>query len=645
MKTPSARSDAEEKFLNAAYSGKDFDLLRVSSTPSGDSPSRIEDEDRQVRGEFLSEVFVAQATGRKLHRKGVFLRGVHITGSFDLAAATVDVPIVFADCQFDEPIGLLNAKLEALGIFGGAIRGIDGDGLNVRRNLALADGLLSKGSVLLRRAEIGGWLNCKGATFESPGGEAISADGILVHGGVFFGRGFAARGEIRMLGARIGGQLTCNEGVFENPGGDTFSADRLCVDGSLHMGGGFTSKGEVRLLGAKIVGQFNCNGGRFENAGRVALSADGISVGGGIFMSERFVARGEVRVIRAAIKNQLNCEGGIFENPNADAINLDGTSIDGSVHLGNGFRARGDVRLLGAKIKGQLSCIGGVFENPEGYALSANDVSVERGVLLASVVFKGKVDLSHSSLGEIVDDPASWPAKDKLILDGFKCGAFAGEAPVDAASRIDWLRRQRMRLGEFWPQPYEEVIKILRHMGHERDAKEVAIAKQEDLRRFGRLAWYTKSWSWILGHLIGHGYKPWKALIWIGVCVVIGWCAFQRANELGGMRPSKERIYVDPCFSAANGDCNAKGWTPVLSFRGRALGHYLPADYPKFNAFWYSLDVFLPIVDLHQESYWQPTAWNDGGASYRAFMWVFIILGWGLTTIFVVGLTGIVKKD
>ena len=59
---------------------------------------------------------------------------------------------------------------------------------------------------------------------------------------------------------------------------------------------------------------------------------------------------------------------------------------------------------------------------------------------------------------------------------------------------------------------------------------------------------------------------------------------------------------------------------------------------PNFNAIVYSLDTFAPLIDLHQAKYRLPTGWF-----LRAYLWVHIILGWVLTTLLVVGLTGLVQ--
>ena len=62
----------------------------------------------------------------------------------------------------------------------------------------------------------------------------------------------------------------------------------------------------------------------------------------------------------------------------------------------------------------------------------------------------------------------------------------------------------------------------------------------------------------------------------------------------------------------------------------------------------YSIDVFLPIVDFHQEGYWLPGK-TDGlilwAWRYKIWLWLEILFGCFLTTIAVAGLTELVKKD
>ena len=75
---------------------------------------------------------------------------------------------------------------------------------------------------------------------------------------------------------------------------------------------------------------------------------------------------------------------------------------------------------------------------------------------------------------------------------------------------------------------------------------------------------------------------------------------------------------------------------------------------PAFIDLAYSIDTFLPIVDLHQEKHWEPLGPRDetwwSSAWWWAFLpqlylWIHVAAGWILTTIAVAGFTGIVRKE
>jgi hypothetical protein len=88
----------------------------------------------------------------------------------------------------------------------------------------------------------------------------------------------------------------------------------------------------------------------------------------------------------------------------------------------------------------------------------------------------------------------------------------------------------------------------------------------------------------------------------------------------------------------------------------------LPPHYPPFNAFIYSLENFLPVVQLHQDAYWRPNPrhavkWRlrvrrrhiDLGVVpavvLRWYLWVHIIAGWIFTPLLFAGLSGLIRVD
>ena len=119
--------------------------------------------------------------------------------------------------------------------------------------------------------------------------------------------------------------------------------------------------------------------------------------------------------------------------------------------------------------------------------------------------------------------------------------------------------------------------------------------------------------------------------------IMLGWIVFGIGSRAGLIVPTKGDAYISD---------------------DRGEDRRLSDDYPRFDAgvfsldtVVYSLDVFVPLVDLHMASYWLPNA-NRGsvvmglrtGAFLRVYLWFHILAGWVLTTLFVVGLTGLVRR-
>jgi hypothetical protein len=172
--------------------------------------------------------------------------------------------------------------------------------------------------------------------------------------------------------------------------------------------------------------------------------------------------------------------------------------------------------------------------------------------------------------------------------------------------RLAWLRSQKF----FSVQPYEQAAKALRLTGRNKDARRIGRAKQNDLRHYGKLGSAARAWNFLLDVSLGHGYQIWRVVVVAFAVVVVGAILFNHAYMIDGLML-------------------LKGSEP----------------HPDFQPFVYSLDVFLPIVDLHQKEYWIPFTQSGCSYFYIIYLWIHICLGWLLTTLAIAGLTGIVKKD
>jgi hypothetical protein len=254
------------------------------------------------------------------------------------------------------------------------------------------------------------------------------------------------------------------------------------------------AEGEVSLSGAGIGGQLACVGAKFENLGGDALNAQGVRVTEGVFLSG-VTAEGEVRLSGARIGGQLECAGARLENATGKTLNAEGARVTGDVFL-NEVTAEGEVSLSGARIGGQLSCMGARFENAGDDALAAQNMEVGQFYWRGVAAVSGAVDLNGAKAAHLVDDAASWDLVEHLRLNGFLYERIHG--PMTARMRLGWVKRGSFYKGEFRPQPYEQLARVFRAMGHDADRRAVLIEKEtverkhartrmRDQRRFARL--------------------------------------------------------------------------------------------------------------------------------------------------------------
>jgi hypothetical protein len=241
-----------------------------------------------------------------------------------------------------------------------------------------------------------------------------------------------------------------------------------------------------------------------------------------------------------------------------------------------------------------------------------------------------KLDLRFAVVNTLDHSDDSWPERERLWINGLIYNAF-GEVSRGKLN-AQWLQLQPRRINVqptetvFSLQPYEQLAGILKTSGYEAEATEVLIAKQDDLRHFGELNWWAKRWNWFLGVTLKHGYKPHRALWGMLFFIVLGTVFFQAGYWSHLITPANE-LKNEPTARQ---------------------------NYPRFQAFVYSFETFVPLVDLKQKAYWLPNP-NLGsnvipgvrlrwGGLLRIYYWIHIMLGWVLRTLWVAGFSGLVRK-
>lgn len=632
-------------------------------------------------------------------RQGLLFAGKRITGPLDLAELSIDHLLKFSQCEFTDAINLTGARASA-GIHLGqcVIRSVCADRLNVRGDLVL-ERVRSTGFLSLRGAQLTGHLRCTGSKFLPSDGPAFNGEGIVVNGsamfdqshaegeliltsaridgnldmvgawlankagvalmaegirvgtGVFLSEGFKAEGAVRLAHAHVSGTLacsggrfyasparpivldaqliqadeiclnedfkatglvclngstvtrrvTCDNGTFCNEGGITLSANGLyCRD--MYIGRGFSATGEVQLIGTTISNQLNCTKGTFNNQReRIALNADGLICDGRIYLNETRITGG-VQLRNARVKTELNFTNGFLDGQPV-ALNAGGLTCDGNVYLNEHFRAAGPVELVDAMVGGELNCKGGAFTKFDARRLAVGGEFIWRPNHVPE-----EVDVSFADAGRLMDNLNSWPANEKTRLLGFTFRNIDG--PATAQQRICWLKN-----ASYTSDAFQQLSRIYRQKGQDGDAKRFSIEGQRDRRKRGKLTLASRLWSRFLDTTVRYGHEMYRPLLAVLVFGALGTVLFYLAKWHNLMEPVAA----------------SQATTKIESSK-------CTLNYPCFIPYAYAFEIFFPVINLRQLSYWLPSATTGWGSLLLVWVWAAIASGWALSVAIAAGI-------
>ncbi|MEO0612637.1 MAG: hypothetical protein AAFY83_04920 [Pseudomonadota bacterium] len=466
----------------------------------------------------------------------------------------------------------------------------------------------------------------------------LRGDGLVIGRSLYFrgssNRRLIAKKEVWLVGSRIEVQLACNEADFRADSAkevlSSLVCDSMIVGQSVHLID-VMAQGAVSLNSAGIGGQLNCVGSSFHH--------------GYPLTDKKHFA--------------LNCESIVI----ARHLFLARTRPDKNGHTTN-TNATGIVNISGAKIGGSLICRGidldcGTSPEEGTVALTIARATVEQNFLLQDLSLKGDVDLTGASVNELHDEEATWPIEansdvnGRLHLGGFRYRALNPASQFDWKKRKQWLQCQpKSDLGKkFQPDAWTQLTRIYRNTGRDLDAREIAKDREKCrtkmyFSRGRRVAGFLRQ---SLGVFFGYGYDALRAT---GFCVffmVVFAALFWKFERDGVMVPSSNEALI---YSAGLGEADA-----IVP----------PPGYAAFNPLMYSVDLFVPFVNLQQAERWQPRSYVDSAAPRptvgeirenplrllrffdwlvhpKTIMWLEILFGWVFVTTTGLTFSGVLRQ-
>ncbi|WP_299782426.1 hypothetical protein [uncultured Roseobacter sp.] len=449
------------------------------------------------------------------------------------------------------------------------------------------------------------------------------------------------------------------------------NAQGVQVTGSVYLRD-ITAEATVDVNSATIGGQLDCTGATFNATSGHALKAQGAQVKGSVFLRD-ITAEATVYVNSATIGGQLSCTGATFNATSGDALNAQGAQVTGDIFLRN-ITAEATIDVRGATIGGQLGCDGATFNA----ALKAQGAQVAEGFLFRRVrTGQGVIDLNAAQVGTLVDDPHSWPPKDRLILDGFIYSRVENAKFLRLSDRLDWLAKGSTWGHEFYPQPYTQLAKTYREMGQDGDARDILAERERRLLRhrfFSKVTLHNGTpedgvalrqinfhvilWSFLARTVVGYGYHPFRSVMILFALIALSAVFADRAWQTGGITPNSAHVLVSPGWLAHHavegapahvwiGEVIPAGWspdpeTPEQMWRDTAPGR----DWETFNALAYGADIAIPIIAFGQTDAWAPSATRGAWGTFLWWWrWVATTTGWIVTGLAAAAVTGIIRRD
>ncbi|XVS64382.1 hypothetical protein ACQPYE_40115 [Actinosynnema sp. CA-299493] len=624
---------------------------------------------------------------------GLSARNLGSANEVSLAGSTVEGLVDLVDADVAGSLSLRDSTL----VLPDGIA-LHADRLTLAGGL-LAQRVRVTGELRMAGAHVGGYCNFSGGQLTNPLGHSFNGTGLHVGGNLLM-NGCALRGTVLLAGARVDSALTLRgstaaEGRPDedalDPHSDpnaTLVFDRIAVDGDVQLDRGFSSAGTVRMVNAALGGTLSLSGGKFDAMGEAvgeptgygralatdtaeptgfgrALHLDGTTVGGDI-IGRQATVRGQLRMVDLQAKGSLILDGSTLDNPRADAV-LGNRSRIGSnfaarevevtgglelraVHVGANLDLRGSritkpgryrhqpagkpsLDVGGAVIGRDLICARGAKEFVAHGGVRARRAQVGRMATFAGAVLGDKLDAHALNLlgmavqeleltpispprGDVTlrqvrctvldDNEYFWGATGRIDLEEFRYDSL--RHPIDLRDdgevdrRLRWLRQAMRRA--YRPGPYDQFAEMLRAGGNDEHAATVLVEKQrlryravaEGRRWLGPL---VLLWSWLQRAMVGYGYRPARALAWLVVAWLLGSTWFAAGPELAEINADDEL---------------------------------------SWNAWLYTIDLVVPIVDFGNKN-----RWNPPGAS----QWIasgLIVTGWVLATTVAAGVTRLLKR-
>jgi hypothetical protein len=397
---------------------------------------------------------------------------------------------------------------------------------------------------------------------------------------------FEFKGMVNLAGAHFHRRLAITQSIFNNG----VYGFRLVVDGDLAIGGPLGQPGTNATFKANV-------------------SLPSATIGGYLFAQRAdFLAPVDLSAID--VHDRALFSGSTFEDVAAfttasfqrevdfDHVRFQRTAIFNSAKVGylalfDDAEFAGDVDFRHMQIASDFRGDGMRFTKPA--AVMFSDMKVGRLLLKNTEFSKASLEMVGLSATELDLVNIVWPPDpNRFVCDDVTYATI--RVLVGKVSALEaWPAASR-----YSRSTYAALANYLDRRGDTKGAYNVRVARH--MREAKMLGPAHELVGWFELAVSGYGEKPWYAFAWIAAFVCFGWRVFRNKFEMG---------LIDP---------------------------KLPD--PGYDPFWFSLGLFLPVVDIGLIKCWRPEPRRRFARHYAQ---IHVLLGWLFVPFAVASITGILR--
>jgi hypothetical protein len=666
-------------------------------------------DQRTVHAALIRWLAVDPEAVKHIDPRGIFLIGARVDRNLDLSFAKVPFPLTLRWCDIEGGLVLQGTAIPRLNLEHSHVKGIMANSFNDPRGVVfLRNGFKSSGGINFVDAEVRNF-DCGLSEFDNPDGFSLrlgdahisylNLSDSIFHGQVSLEN--TVMGSVDSGGAEFYPATLPTDSSSEVPQKPkapllasvlrpdeavSLSADSARIDGDATLSP-ITAHGSIDLTSIKVAGSLTISGTITSDYIRqpkakdspstrdAVLVLDTADVGHNLSIDGQLITNGTISMVGANVDNDLDIERVTFEDFKDFPTGLRAEAT--TVHRRFFFEDNKPGSNMTLDLTGS---------SMSSVSMGNDDWSAAKWLYLDNFVYD-HIELNYENNQ---DDAQS---KDIATLSK---NATTGATFLRWLQKGDASERDNAPAAsyQFHPQPYREVAKFLEEEGNDIDARFIMETKEKRVidEYEGKIARPLMGLILIVGvvgvllrkqainlfanpmvqkllrllavataliliinapmrefvfdmtqwALIGFGYFPFFALIWSIAIVLFGWLVVYLANEAGLMKPVPHKEDEE----RKNGLAAEKVTNSAAADLSEPLSPFL-----------YSVNIFLPIVDLHQEKHWWPDARNNAKGEFevrgrkftlygywiREYLWFQIIAGWILGGFFLAGLSGLIK--